>query len=132
MTAATPLLAIRDLRAAYGKIEALKSVDLEIHGNRDGSLEFDVRTPNLDLTFDLNKDRTVNLFAVLPSIPSEDEEESTGEFNLYDGGNTLTVRPMNTGCIEVELLDEEDEESFFNINPERAKELKSALGREKF
>ena len=31
MTAATPLLAIRDLRAAYGKIEALKGVDLEIH-----------------------------------------------------------------------------------------------------
>src|SRR5436305_2394897 len=26
-----PLLAIRDLRAAYGKIEALKGVDLEIH-----------------------------------------------------------------------------------------------------
>ena len=31
MMAATPLLAIRDLRAAYGKIEALKGVDLEIH-----------------------------------------------------------------------------------------------------
>src|SRR6516225_3602165 len=30
MTAATPLLAIRDLRAAYAKIEALKGVDLEI------------------------------------------------------------------------------------------------------
>src|SRR5580698_3804739 len=30
MTSATPLLAIRGLRAAYGKIEALKGVDLEI------------------------------------------------------------------------------------------------------
>ena len=29
--AATPLLAIRGLRAAYGKIEALKGVDLEIN-----------------------------------------------------------------------------------------------------
>ena len=30
MSAATPLLAIRGLRAAYGRIEALKGVDLEI------------------------------------------------------------------------------------------------------
>ena len=28
---ATPLLAIRGLRAAYGKIEAMKGVDLEIN-----------------------------------------------------------------------------------------------------
>ena len=28
---ATPLLAIRGLRAAYGKIEALKGVDLDIN-----------------------------------------------------------------------------------------------------
>jgi branched-chain amino acid transport system ATP-binding protein len=31
MTSTSPLLAIRDLRAAYGKIEALKGVDLEIN-----------------------------------------------------------------------------------------------------
>ena len=31
MTSATPLLAIRGLRAAYGKIEALKGVDVEIN-----------------------------------------------------------------------------------------------------
>ncbi|MGC8015948.1 ATP-binding cassette domain-containing protein, partial [Salmonella enterica] len=31
MTSATPLLAIRGLRAAYGKIEALKGVDIEIN-----------------------------------------------------------------------------------------------------
>src|SRR6266542_579817 len=31
-TNATPLLAIRSLRAAYGKIEALKGVDLDING----------------------------------------------------------------------------------------------------
>jgi branched-chain amino acid transport system ATP-binding protein len=31
MTAASPLLAIRGLRAAYGKIEALKGVDIEIN-----------------------------------------------------------------------------------------------------
>ena len=30
-TSTTPLLAIRGLRAAYGKIEALKGVDIEIH-----------------------------------------------------------------------------------------------------
>ena len=31
MTSPTPLLAIRSLRAAYGKIEALKGVDVEIN-----------------------------------------------------------------------------------------------------
>ncbi|MBV9559732.1 MAG: ATP-binding cassette domain-containing protein, partial [Bradyrhizobium sp.] len=30
-TSPIPLLAVRGLRAAYGKIEALKGVDLEIH-----------------------------------------------------------------------------------------------------
>jgi len=31
VTAASPLLAIRGLRAAYGKIEALKGVDIDIN-----------------------------------------------------------------------------------------------------
>jgi branched-chain amino acid transport system ATP-binding protein len=30
MTSTTPLLAVRGVRAAYGKIEALKGVDIEI------------------------------------------------------------------------------------------------------
>jgi branched-chain amino acid transport system ATP-binding protein len=37
VTAASPLLAIRGLRASYGKIEALKGVDVEINAGERSS-----------------------------------------------------------------------------------------------